>query len=174
MIALEPSAKKRPEFINVRVRRQDGPGQEPYWELHKIRYETEMNVISVLQRIAAQAKTKDGKKVTPVAWDCGCLEEVCGSCTMVINGKFRQSCSAIVDRLLVDNPDEIVLEPMTKFPVVRDLIVNRQRLFNSLKRIKAWVPTRVKYKSGSPSLSTSANEAPTETSSGTATATQLP
>ncbi len=148
MIALEPSHKKRPEFINVRVRRQDGPGMEPYWELHKIKYEPEMNVISVLQRIAAQAKTVDGKNVNPVAWDCGCLEEVCGSCTMVINGRVRQSCSALVDRLLTENPDEVILEPMTKFPVIRDLLVDRQRLFNSLKRVKAWVPVDSYYDMG--------------------------
>ena len=55
MIALEPS-QKRPEFINVRVRRQDGPGMEPYWEHHKLVYEHELNVISLLKRIAAQAK----------------------------------------------------------------------------------------------------------------------
>lgn len=148
MIAREPSAKKRPEFINVRVRRQDAPSKEPYWELHKIRYESEMNVISVLQRIAAQSQTKDGKKVTPVAWECGCLEEVCGSCTMVINGRVRQSCSALVDRLLAENPDEIVLEPMTKFPVVRDLLVDRRRVFNSLQRVKAWVPVDSYYDMG--------------------------
>ena len=82
MIALESQTNKRPEFIKIRVRRQDAPGQKPYWELHQIKYEPELNVISVLQRIAAQAKTLDGKKVAPVAWDCGCLEEVCGSCTM--------------------------------------------------------------------------------------------
>ena len=35
MIALEPG-QKRPEFINVRVRRQDGPGKEPYWEHHQL------------------------------------------------------------------------------------------------------------------------------------------
>ena len=28
-----------------------------------------------------------------------CLEEVCGACSMVINGRARQSCSAIVDQL---------------------------------------------------------------------------
>ena len=33
----------------------------------------------------------------------------------------------------------ITLEPMTKFPVVRDLIVDRSRLFDDLKRIKGWV-----------------------------------
>ena len=45
-----------------------------------------------------------------------------------INGKVRQSCSALVDRLLVDNPTEIELQPMTKFPVVRDLVVDRDLL----------------------------------------------
>lgn len=148
MIALDPQAKKRPEYIKVRIRRQDAPGQEPYWELHQIKYEPELNVISVLQRIAAQAKTSDGKKVAPVAWDCGCLEEVCGSCTMQINGRVRQSCSALVDRLLDENDDEIVLEPMSKFPVVRDLIVDRQRLFRGLQRVKAWVPVDSYYDMG--------------------------
>ncbi len=148
MIALEPTLKKRPEFIKVRVRRQDAPGKEPYWEIHHIKYEPELNVISVLQKIAAQAKTADGKKVAPVAWDCGCLEEVCGSCTMVINGRVRQSCSALVDRLLVENNDELVLEPMRKFPVLRDLQVDRSRLFHNLKRVKGWVPVDGYYDMG--------------------------
>jgi succinate dehydrogenase / fumarate reductase iron-sulfur subunit len=148
MIALEPG-QKRPEFINVRVRRQDAPGMEPYWEHHKLAYEPELNVISLLQRIAAQAKNTEGKRVSPVSWDCGCLEEVCGSCTMQINGRVRQSCSALVDRLLADNPEEIVLEPMSKFPVVRDLVVDRQRLFRGLERVKAWVPVDSYYNMGS-------------------------
>ncbi|TWU16245.1 succinate dehydrogenase iron-sulfur subunit [Allorhodopirellula heiligendammensis] len=148
MTAPQPSSKNRPQSINVRVLRQHEPGGKSYWELHKVKYEREMNVISVLQRIAAQSTTVDGQKVTPVAWDCGCLEEVCGACTMVINGRVRQSCSALVDRLLVENPDEIVLEPMSKFPVVRDLVVDRARLFRGLKRIKGWVPVDSYYNLG--------------------------
>lgn len=147
MIALDP-ATNRPQFINVRVKRQDGPGQEPYWQLFKIDYEPELNVISILQRIAALSKTSDGKKVAPVIWDCGCLEEVCGSCTMQINGRVRQSCSALVDQLLKDNPDEIVLEPMSKFPVLRDLMVDRKRLFRALEKVKAWVPVDSYYNMG--------------------------
>jgi succinate dehydrogenase / fumarate reductase, iron-sulfur subunit len=139
---------RKPEKINVRVLRQDGPGQPSYWERHQVNYEENMNVISVLQRIAAQASTADGQKVSPVAWDCGCLEEVCGSCTMVINGKVRQSCSALVDRLLEDNSDEIELRPMSKYPVVRDLLVDRSRIFNALKRVKGWVPVDTYYDMG--------------------------
>src|SRR5205085_11952632 len=107
-------APKAPADFEVRILRQDGPGQASYWERHRVPYETEMNVISVLQRIAAQATTADGKHVAPVAWDCNCLEEVCGACTMVINGRVRQSCSALVDRLLDEHPGEIELTPMSK------------------------------------------------------------
>lgn len=52
-----------------------------------------------------------GEKTTPVTWDMNCLEEVCGACSMVINGRARQSCSAIVDQL--EQP--IRLEPMSTF-----------------------------------------------------------
>jgi len=45
--------------------------------------------------------------VAPVAWECNCLEEVCGACTMLINGRVRQSCSALVDRLLEQDPGGI-------------------------------------------------------------------
>ncbi|MCA9191716.1 MAG: succinate dehydrogenase iron-sulfur subunit [Planctomycetales bacterium] len=136
----EPVVHARPHKINVRILRQDGPGQPSYWERHQVDYEENMNIISVLQRIASQAMTVEGKKVTPVAWDCGCLEEVCGACTMVINGRVRQSCSALVDRLLKEHATEIELRPMSKFPVIRDLMVDRKRMFETLKRVEAWVP----------------------------------
>src|SRR5262245_33479278 len=94
-----PAAAAHPTSFEVRILRQDGPGEASYWERHTVPYEREMNVISVLQRVAAKATTADGKHVAPVAWDCNCLEEVCGACTMIINGRVRQACSALVDRL---------------------------------------------------------------------------
>ena len=132
----------------VRVLRQDGPGKKPYWQRFKVNYAPDMNVISVLQKIAAMSETAEGQATTPVAWDCGCLEEVCGACTMVINGRVRQSCSALVDKLIDSNDREIELRPMTKFPVVRDLVVDRSRIFRSLQRIKAWVPVDGYYDMG--------------------------
>lgn len=134
--------------IQVRILRQAGPGESNYWERHEVEHEPDMNVISVLQKIAAQSKTADGKSVAPVAWDCNCLEEVCGACTMVVNGKVRQSCSALVDQLVEDNPQEIELQPMQKFPVVRDLVVDRKRLFNALERVHAWVDVDGYYDMG--------------------------
>jgi succinate dehydrogenase / fumarate reductase iron-sulfur subunit len=136
-----------PRRIRVRILRQDVAGGESYWERFEVPHEPNMNVISVLQRVAAQSRTQDGRRVPPVAWDCSCLEEVCGSCTMLINGRTRMACSALVDALLAE-ADEIELRPMSKFPVVRDLVVDRRRLFRSLERVQAWVPVDDSYDHG--------------------------
>ncbi len=127
------NGSSKPHSFEVRILRQDGPGKPSYWERYRVTYEPEMNVISVLQQIAAQAKTIEDVTSTPVAWDCNCLEEVCGACTMVINGRVRQACSALVDQLLQDDPRQIELRPMTKFPVRARPMVDRSRLFRALE-----------------------------------------
>jgi len=125
--------------IIIRIRRQDDPAAQPRWEEFAVPHRPNMNVISCLQYIAAHPVTSDGSATSSPVWESACLEEICGACTMVVNGRVRQACSTLVDK--VATPGEpITLEPMSKFPIVRDLIVNRQRLFNDLKRIKAWVP----------------------------------
>ena len=134
------ATSSRPGSFQVRILRQDGPGEASRWERHQVTYEPNLNVISVLQKIAAQATTAEGETTTPVAYECNCLEEVCGACTMLINGQTRQSCSALVDKLLDENPEGIELRPMSKFPVVRDLQVDRGRMFKALERVKAWIP----------------------------------
>ncbi len=144
----ESNGNGHPKSFEVRVLRQEEPGARSYWERHRVNYVPDMNVISALQAIAARPDTVDGKKVSPVAWDCNCLEEVCGACTMIINGRVRQACSALVDKLLEDNPSEIELRPMTKFPVLRDLMVDRSRLFRALKKINGWVPVDGYYDMG--------------------------
>lgn len=126
--------------ITLRIRRQERPDGNSYWQEFRIPHEPQMNVISCLQSIAAIGRTADGEPTTPVAWDCNCLEEVCGACTMVINGRVRQACSALVDTLLEEDGEPIRLEPMSKFPVVRDLFVNRMRMYEDLKRIRGWIP----------------------------------
>ena len=123
--------------VYLRVKRQDSPESEPYWNDFEVPSSPGMNVISALQEVQRNPVTFQGEDVAPPVWDCNCLEEVCGACTMVINGRVRQSCSA-----LIDNPGigrNITLEPMTKYPVIRDLFVDRQRIFDALKKHKAWL-----------------------------------
>lgn len=124
------------KIVKIKVKRQDGPDGKHHWEEFHIPYRPYLNVIICLNEIRKNPKTFDGRPTTAPVWESSCLEEVCGVCTMVINGKVRQACSTLVDQIGLD----ITIEPMTKFPLVRDLVVNRSRLFESLKRVKAWIP----------------------------------
>ncbi|MEO0484224.1 MAG: succinate dehydrogenase iron-sulfur subunit [Planctomycetota bacterium] len=134
--------------IRAKILRCDGPGQPSHWESFDVKIPRGANVISVLQQIARNPVTVEGKTTTPPVWDSGCLEEVCGACTMVINGQVRQSCSCLMDEYAPEEGDVITLEPMSKFPVIRDLWVDRERLFHNLKRVKAWVPIDGSYDLG--------------------------
>ncbi len=58
----EGTSKRRPQKVNVRILRQDGPGLPPYWERHQVDYEPDMNVISVLQRLPHKARPSKVKR----------------------------------------------------------------------------------------------------------------
>ena len=130
--------------IRVRVKRQDKADSLPYWEEFEVPYTSGHNVLSVLMEIRKNPVNIQGEKVAPIVWESNCLEEVCGACSMVINGRARQGCTALVDKL--EQP--ITIEPMNKFPVVRDLVVNRSRMFENLKRVKAWIEIDGSYPLG--------------------------
>jgi succinate dehydrogenase / fumarate reductase, iron-sulfur subunit len=109
-----------PSNINIKIQRREKLGASEYWETFEIPYRRNLNVISVLMEIRKNPVTKDGKTTTPPVWDMSCLEQVCGICTMVIDGKVRQSCSALVDDLLLaSGSNTVTLAPMSKFPNVR-------------------------------------------------------
>src|SRR5438552_18465594 len=128
-----------------KIKRQANPKAKPHWEEFELPWKPGMNVISSLMEIAANPFTRQGNPTTPITYDSNCLEDVCGSCAMLINGKARMACSALVDHL--EKP--IRLEPLSKFPVIRDLSVDRSVLFENLKRVKAWVPVDGTYDLGS-------------------------
>lgn len=83
---------------------------------------------------------KGGRKTTPVAWEQGCLEEVCGSCSMLVNGIPCQACTQLIENLIAKTGSTtITLAPFTKFPLIRDLCVDRTRMFELLKQVRGWV-----------------------------------
>jgi len=128
--------------VRLKVKRQDGPAQASRWEEFEVAWHPRMNVLSALMEVRKNPVTASGEKVAPPAWEPSCHEEVCGACPMVINGRVRQACSTLVDALGKSEEGQsrpIVLEPMSKFPLVRDLVVDRTRMFDDLKKVKAWI-----------------------------------
>src|ERR1700723_4074963 len=130
--------------VALEIKRQASPDAPAVWESFELPWRPGMNVISAMMEIATNPVTKDGRQTTPVTYDSNCLEEICGSCAMRINGRARMACSALVDNL--EQP--IKIEPLSKFPLVRDLQVDRSVLFENLKLVKAWVPIDGTYDLG--------------------------
>jgi succinate dehydrogenase / fumarate reductase, iron-sulfur subunit len=122
--------------IHLIVTRQKDANSTPYQEEFYVPYRTNMNIISALMEIQKNPVNSKGEKTTPVIWESVCLEEVCGACSMVVNGKPSQACSSLIDQF--EQP--IRIDPLTTFPVIRDLMVDRRRMFDALKKVKAWIP----------------------------------
>lgn len=122
------------ELIHLKIKRQNGPNDPVYWEEFSVKYRSNMNVVSTLMEIRKYPINKNGIETTPVVWDCNCLEEVCGACSMIINGIPKQACSTLIDSL----KQPIVLMPLSKFPIIRDLQVNRDSILDNFKKVKAW------------------------------------
>jgi succinate dehydrogenase / fumarate reductase, iron-sulfur subunit len=124
------------------------PGHQ-YWEEFELPLRHGENVISGLMEIQKNPVNTKGERVTPVVWEQGCLEEVCGSCSMLINGFPRQACTALIENYIRDTHKRVItLAPFTKFPLVRDLIVDREVMFENLKKVHAWIDTEGSHESG--------------------------
>jgi succinate dehydrogenase / fumarate reductase iron-sulfur subunit len=113
--------------VQFEIKRQSSPDAPAVWESYELEWRPGMNVTTAMMDIAANPVTASGKPTTPVTYDSNCLEEICGSCAMRINGKARMACSALV---------------------VRDLQVDRSVLFENLKAVKAWIPIDGTYDLG--------------------------
>ena len=64
-----------------------------------------------------------------------CRMAVCGSCGMNVDGKPTLTCKQPVD----EYGDEIEIEPLSNFPVIRDLVVELEGFLEKLQHVKPWI-----------------------------------
>ena len=124
--------------MKIEVLRRAFGGEAPLWQCFS--YEPEgaaETVATALTRLNEREPLRDeaGREVPPIRWDCSCLQKKCGACAMVVNGRPRLAC----DALLTEYPRGLRLEPLRKFPVVADLIVDRGILFENLEQLRLWL-----------------------------------
>ena len=84
---------------------------------------------------AGALQDETGAEAERVAWDCACLEKKCGACAMVVSGRPALACAVSLGAA-ADSSGEITLEPLRKFPRIRDLQVDRGAC--SLLRCRKW------------------------------------
>lgn len=82
-----------------------------------------------------ELKDTDGNKAEKIAFRKSCLQKKCGACAMLINGRPGLACSI----KLSDLGNRVRLEPLKKFPVVEDLVVDRSIMAENLKMMDVYL-----------------------------------
>ena len=128
----------------VKIKRQRSSDSEAYWQSFRYEGPEHVTVSAVLDALNYTDDLFDleGNPTTRIRWECSCMQAVCGGCAMVINGVPALACATFADEV---KGEVLVLEPLSKFPVVADLIVDRGVIYENLIRAKAYLDSMAKH-----------------------------
>lgn len=124
--------------IRLEILRQDSPQSRPYRQVVIYTPNDDSETIArALNEINKSGyKDTDGADVEFIDWDCSCLQKKCGACAMVIDGEPRLACDAYLHEFR--KKQSVTVSPLRKFPVIKDLRVDRSIMMDNLKTIQAW------------------------------------
>ena len=122
----------------VKIKRQRAPETDSYWQSFSYEGPAHVTVSTVLDALnyTDDLYDVDGNPAPRIRWECSCMQAVCGGCAMVINGVPALACATFADEV---KGKTLVLEPLSKFPVVADLIVDRSVIYENLNAAKAYL-----------------------------------
>ena len=122
----------------VKIKRCAGADSESYWQSFEYEGSPEKTVAALLDELNYTDDLFDihGNPAPRIQWECSCMQKMCGACAMIINGVPALACSVFLRDL---KGDELVLEPLSKFPVVADLIVDRSIIGENLRRAEMYL-----------------------------------
>ena len=103
--------------------------KEPTFQSYEIPYHDDWVVLDAINYIKEEI---DGT----ISYRWSCRMGVCGSCGMMINNVPKLSCAVFLNEYF---PNKICLEPLTGFPVERDLIFNLDNFLTKLEEIQPYI-----------------------------------
>ena len=130
--------------IRLDILRRENASAEPY--MQSILYNTDDEnaaLSTALTEIndSPDIKDTDGKTVSEIRWERSCLQKKCGFCAMVVNGVPRLACDVRLAEFA--KRGYVKIEPLRKFPVVADLIVDRSIMTENLRNIGLWLSEHI-------------------------------
>ncbi|MBR1529815.1 MAG: succinate dehydrogenase [Oscillospiraceae bacterium] len=122
--------------LKLEILRRTSPEDTPVWKCYD--YQTPDDTANIASALNDLNQTLEN----PVRWECSCLQKKCGACAMLINQKPRLACDTSLKEFV--KAGTVRIEPLRKFPVIADLIVDRTILFENLKTMKLWFAENAK------------------------------
>jgi len=109
--------------ISVCIRRGDSK-QAKYvsYKVPTAPFQTVLDVVTYVQR----------RLDASLSYRFACRVGMCGSCAMMVNGIPRWTCRTRVPEVIDDG--KLKLEPLSNFPIVKDLVVEMERFFDKWQK----------------------------------------
>ena len=114
--------------LKLKVWRQKNVNAEGKFEDYQLEATEHMSFLEMLDVLNEQIIEKKGE---PVAFDHDCREGICGTCSLVINGRphgpMQGTTTCQLHMRHFKDGDTITIEPWraNAFPIVKDLVVDR-------------------------------------------------
>ena len=116
--------------ITLKVTRyRPGKDTAPIPQTYSVPYRQDWVVLDALNHI------KDHIDGT-LSYRWSCRMGVCGSCGMMVNEVPKLTCAAFLRDY---HPQEIRVEPLAHFPIIRDLVIDMSDFLDKLKSVKSWI-----------------------------------
>jgi succinate dehydrogenase/fumarate reductase iron-sulfur protein len=113
------------ESVKFRIARHDPETGSGSWSEHQVELREKTTILDCLHLI---------QRTDPsLGFRYACRVGMCGSCSMVVNGRDRWTCRTRVRSL---GASEITLEPLRNMPVIRDLAVDFTPLWEKYRQIE--------------------------------------
>jgi succinate dehydrogenase/fumarate reductase iron-sulfur protein len=112
---------------SVKVYRTDPINPQHFWyDTFKVPYESGQSILGVLKYIY---ETYD----PGLAFYHSCRIGKCTGCHVKVNGKARLACTTVADG------KDLVIEPLSGYPIIRDLVIDRTKETISKRKNKGQV-----------------------------------
>jgi fumarate reductase iron-sulfur subunit len=118
------------EMITLQVARyRPEREREPTFQTYVVPFRKDWVVLDALNYIKDRL---DGS----LSYRWSCRMGVCGSCGMMVDGEPKLTCATFLSDYM---PRPIRVEPLSYFPVVRDLVIEMTDFMVKLKSVKPWI-----------------------------------
>jgi fumarate reductase iron-sulfur subunit len=103
--------------------------REPTFQTYEVPFRKDWVVLDALNYIKDRL---DGS----LSYRWSCRMGVCGSCGMMVDGEPKLTCATFLSDYM---PGPVRVEPLSYFPVVRDLVIEMTDFMVKLKSVKPWI-----------------------------------
>ncbi|NPA41893.1 MAG: succinate dehydrogenase/fumarate reductase iron-sulfur subunit [Aquificae bacterium] len=117
--------------LRLKVFRYDPERGEKRYDTFEVDYEEGMTFLTAFNRIK--------ENIDPsLTFRHFCRAGICGTCTVFINGFPKLACKEQVLPYLLTG-EEVLVEPLDKFPVIKDLAVDHESVTDRMKKFHTWI-----------------------------------